>query len=66
MDHTVHRKDNDYYLLIPGYGILRTTRFEQFTTFWLNNEANDMMMDAGGNFLVRNWNFQQVYYLDNP
>lgn len=66
MEHTVHRMDNEYYLLIPGYGILRTTRFEQFTTFWLNNEANDMLVDAGGNFLVRSVNYQQVYYLDNP
>ena len=65
MDHTVHRQGSDYYLLIPGYGILRTTDFEKYDTFWGNVDAIDMLMDANGNFLVRDLNMQQVHYLFN-
>ncbi len=52
MDHTVHRRGGIYYLLIPGYGILKTSDFNTYTSFWQHNTARDMLMDATGNFLV--------------
>ena len=66
MDHTVHRWGNDFYLLIPGYGILHTIDFEHYDTFWMNLDAFDMLMDAHGNFLVTELYIQRVHYYNNP
>jgi hypothetical protein len=66
MDHTVHRWGNDFYLLIPGYGILHTTDFEHFNPFWINQNVDDMLMDAYGNLLVTEMNNQKVYYYNMP
>jgi len=65
MDHTVHRWGKDFYLLIPGYGILHTVDFEHFDTFWMNLDVDDMFMDAHGNFLVTEWYMQKAHYYSN-
>lgn len=52
MDHTVYHRGSTYYLLMPGFGILQTGDFDEFTTFWPNSGCKDMMADAHGNFLV--------------
>lgn len=65
MDHTVHKNGNYYYLLIPGYGILRTSNFETFEPYWVNHEASDMFMDDEGVFIAKQVNGGRVYYKDN-
>lgn len=64
MDHTVHKRGNNYYLLIPGYGILRTTDFETFEPHWVNYDVSDMFMDDEGVFIAK-LNGGRVYYKDN-
>jgi photosystem II stability/assembly factor-like uncharacterized protein len=66
MDHTVHQRGKDYYLLIPGYGILHTKDFDKYDTFWMNEKVNDMFMDAHGNLLVKELYMQEVHYWSTP
>ncbi|RPI48073.1 MAG: hypothetical protein EHM56_14230 [Chloroflexi bacterium] len=66
MFHTVHKWRGWYYILIPGHGIQKTTDFEKFTTFWRNENALDMFIDANGNIVVLLYNFNGIYYYDNP
>jgi hypothetical protein len=53
MNHTVHQHGKDFYLLIPGYGILHTLDFESFTTYWRNYTVNDLFMDDEGTLMAR-------------
>jgi hypothetical protein len=64
--HNVLRWGNDYFVLIPGHGILKTTDFESFNNFWTNGEVMDMMMDSHGNLIVTTLNQNLVYYYHNP
>jgi len=66
MFHTVHKWRGWYYILIPGHGIQKTADFEKFTTFWRNEKALDMFFDANGNIVVLLYNFNGIYYYDNP
>jgi hypothetical protein len=65
MEHTVHKRGKDYYLLIPGYGILHTLDFESFDNFWKNTSVYDLNMDDKGVFLVRGQYGDPVYYRHN-
>jgi hypothetical protein len=65
MDHMVHKWGNDYFILVPGYGVLRTRDFEEFEDYWLNANVNDMFMDDEGVLIARVLNGQQVHYKDN-
>ncbi len=64
MDHTVYKRGNTYYILIPGYGILQTTDFEKFDTIFNNDAVNDMFMDDEGVIIARELYGQQVHYRD--
>ena len=65
MDHTIHKRGKDYYIMIPGYGILHTRDFETYTTYWRNTEVNDMFMDDEGVIIAREWLWKQVHYKDS-
>jgi hypothetical protein len=65
MNHTVHKRGKEYYLLIPGYGILHTLDFETFNNFWRNSSVYDLYMDDKGVFLVRGQYGDPVYYRHN-
>jgi hypothetical protein len=64
MDHTIHKHGKNYYILIPGFGILLTTDFEKFDVYWYNEDLNDMFMDDEGVIIARELGGQQVHYRD--
>lgn len=62
MDHTVYHRGPNYFLLMPGYGILQTSDFTNFTVFWRNSDCKDMLVDARGGFLVTELQMSRAHY----
>jgi hypothetical protein len=65
MEHNVHLWKQNYYLLIPGYGVLQTIDFETFSLYWKSSNAYDMLMDDEGTLIVRGQYNGPVYYRHN-
>jgi len=65
MDHIFHKHGDIYYVLVPGYGILKTPDLENFEIYWRNNALNDLFMDHNGVLIARDWEWDKVYYRKN-
>jgi photosystem II stability/assembly factor-like uncharacterized protein len=61
MNHTFYKRGQDYYILIPGYGILHTLDFESYDVYWYSSDCNDLFMDDRGNFFVSSIT-ERLYY----
>ncbi|HKK42563.1 MAG TPA: sialidase family protein [Bacteroidales bacterium] len=62
LDHTFHIWHNTYYILIPGYGILRSDDLIHFTNFWLNENLIDMFITDNGVFIAKDRDMYTIYY----
>ncbi len=65
MDHIFHKFKNSYYVMIPGYGILKTDDFNTFEVYWHNTNLNNLFMDHNGVLIAKDWNHDKVYYRKN-
>lgn len=65
MKHIFHKYGDIYYVLVPGYGILKTPDFESFEVYWRNNALIYLFMDHNGVFIARDWEWDKVYYRKN-
>ena len=66
MDNIFNRWGNTYYILVPGFGILKSDDLEHYETYWLNNELNNLFIDHNGVLIAKDWNNNTVYYRKNP
>ncbi|HUV01720.1 MAG TPA: sialidase family protein [Bacteroidales bacterium] len=65
MDNIFNKWDNFYYILVPGYGILKSSDLNQYEVYWLNSEINNLFIDHTGVLIAKDWNYKTVYYRSN-
>ena len=65
MDNIFNKWDNFYYILVPGYGILKSSDLNQYEVYWLNSEINNLFIDHNGVLIAKDWNYKTVYYRSN-
>jgi hypothetical protein len=65
MDNIFNKWDDHYYILVPGYGVLKSYDLEHYETYWLNSELNNLFIDHNGVMIARDWNNTTVYYRKN-
>ncbi len=60
------KKWNDYYyVVVPGYGILKTSDFEHYTDYWVQQSVYDLFIDHNEVLLVKSKLGKTVYYRRN-
>jgi len=57
-----HEYKGMYYILIPEFGIVNTSDFEDFEYYYTNAEANRLFIDHQGTFIVENAEWTRAYY----
>lgn len=63
MQNTICKVQDEYYILIPGYGILTTQDFEDFQIFFENPKIDKIFVDHDGIFYVTNNNSNDPAYI---
>ncbi len=62
MNNTFTKQNGIYYVLIPGYGILKTSDLIHYEDFWKNSKLRDLFIDHNGVFIAKDTDFKTVYY----
>ena len=63
MGKTFYKFKDFWYVLIPGYGVVKTKDFTNYSTLWNNGGAYDMYLDHNGVILIRDFlNHFRYYY----
>lgn len=62
MEKSILKKGDYYYILIPGYGIIRTPDFDNFETFWRNTEIVYLYLTYDGVIICKGFDNDVVYY----
>lgn len=65
MNNTFNKWKNYYYILIPGYGILKSADLITYEDYWKNSDLRDLFIDHNGVLIAKDWNWQTVYYRKN-
>lgn len=65
MDNIFNKWDDYYYILVPGYGILKSYDLEHYEVYWLNKELNNLFIDHNGVLIARDWDNKTIYYRKN-
>jgi hypothetical protein len=66
MENTYKKWENIYYVIIPGYGILKSSDLTQFEIYWLNAKIFNLFIDHNGVLIAKDWgNSRTVYYRKN-
>jgi photosystem II stability/assembly factor-like uncharacterized protein len=56
---------NLYYIVIPGYGIIRSADLKQFEVYWLKSEIRDLFIDGNGVLIAKHQDWNSVFYRKN-
>jgi len=62
MQNTFNKWHNTYYILIPGYGILKSEDLIHYTVFWANDNLSEMFIDDKGTLIARDHFMHDIYY----
>ena len=62
MDNTFTRFGDFYYVMIPGYGILKSKDLIQFEDFYLNSDLLNLFFDHTGVMIAKDQDYNSVYY----
>ncbi|MBN2862576.1 MAG: exo-alpha-sialidase [Bacteroidales bacterium] len=54
-----------YYIVMPGFGILKSSDLEHFTNYWQENALHDLFIDHNSNLIAKGYNNNTVYYQHN-
>ncbi len=54
-----------YYVIIPGYGILKSDDLIHYENYWRNSELSDLFIDHNGVLIAKHMNYKTVYYRKN-
>lgn len=65
MDNIFNRWGENYYILVPGFGILKSDDLEHYEIYWQNDQLNNLFIDHNGVLIARDWNNNTVYYRKN-
>jgi hypothetical protein len=59
---TIQQKGDYYFMVIPGYGIIKTKDFENFETFWRNTNIIYLFQTHEGVLIAKDFSNDKVYY----
>jgi hypothetical protein len=65
MENTFNKRGNLYYILIPGYGILKTPdpgNPDSYTEFYKNSDLFNLFIDHNGVLIAKSLNTNTVFY----
>ena len=63
MENNIFTRWKDfYYIIIPGYGILKSNDLIHYEVYWRNSDLNDLFIDHIGDLIAKDWNYTTVYY----
>ena len=62
MQKIIQKRGDEYYILIVGYGIIKTIDFEDFETVWRNTGIIYLYMDHSGVLITNGFNTPTYYY----
>ncbi len=66
MENNIFNKWNGfYYIIVPGFGILKSADLIHYENYWLNSDLNDLFIDHNGVLIAKNWDYKTVYYWKN-
>ncbi len=65
MDHVFNKWKGLYYIMIPGFGILRTQDLEHFDHYYENSNIDNLFIDHNGTLIAKQWNSSTVFYRKN-
>jgi len=65
MENTFNKWGNFYYVLIPGYGILKSADLINYEDFYRNSNLRNLFIDQNGVMIGKDQDFHTVYYLKN-
>jgi hypothetical protein len=71
MENNICRWGNFYYILVPGYGILRSADLINYEPYFVNSNLSDLYMDHNGVLMVKYYNWKTgenpkiIYYRKN-
>jgi len=65
MDNIFNKWADAYYILVPGFGILKSYDLERYEIYWINNELNNLFIDHNGVLIAKDWNNKTIYYRKN-
>ena len=66
MQNTFIRWGNDYFVTIPGYGIMKSSNLRTYEDFWLNQDIDNLFIDHNGVMIATHWEGKQVWYRSAP
>jgi len=65
MENTFNKWDNFYYIIIPGYGILKSSDLINYEVYWHNSDLRNLFIDYNGVLIAKDWDWKTVYYRKN-
>lgn len=65
MDNIFNKWMDIYYILVPGYGILKSVDLNSYELYWANQELNNLFIDHNGVLIAKDWDNKTVYYRKN-
>jgi hypothetical protein len=65
MDKLFNKWGNFYYVLMPGFGILKSYDLNTYDVYWTNKNLNKLFIDHNGVMIAKDWNMNTVYYRKN-
>ena len=64
-DNIFNKWGNYYYILIPGWGILKSADLTHYEEYWYNSNLKDLFIDQNGVMIGKDWHASTVYYRNN-
>jgi photosystem II stability/assembly factor-like uncharacterized protein len=61
IDNIFYKVGNFYYILAPGWGILKSSDLEKFEIFWINRNLRNLYIDHNGVMLGKYWTWEPPY-----
>jgi photosystem II stability/assembly factor-like uncharacterized protein len=65
MDNTFNKWGSFYYILIPGYGIMKSVDLTHYDDYWLNTNLRNLFIDHNGVLIGKDMDWNTVYYRKN-
>ncbi|MBK7709702.1 MAG: exo-alpha-sialidase [Bacteroidales bacterium] len=63
MENTFSKWGSNYYITIPGYGILKSADLINYEDFYLNSDILNLFIDQNGVMIAQGQSYNSVYYL---
>jgi hypothetical protein len=64
-DNIFNKWGNFYYVLIPGWGILKSADLTHYEEYWYNSNLRDLFIDHNGDLIAKDQSSNTVYYRKN-